>query len=263
MKAVGLTICVVEDDHAYAEELLEFLRGHGMQPSWLSSFAGLPEQLSSQAPQILILDQFVNGEDALTLIPELRRIYSGGVIVLTGNQDVSDRIVALETGADDFVLKSLGPRELLARMRALFRRMQQLEAAPSMAPVDGKWRIDPDRHQLWSPGGTQVALTFTEFQALMILARRAYEIVSREEISIIALGRPYTAADRSVDNMLSRIRKAIEPHTPGMQVIRSVRGVGYMFTGFNLDESGSAGSKPAGPAPEDTCLPAAVPISLQ
>ncbi len=229
-------IVLVEDDQGFAEELIEFLAAHGLKTTWIRGLGGLIAEIGRIQPALVLLDQFVGDQDSLTLLGELRKTYKGGVVVLTGNKDTVDRIVALETGADDFVAKSLGPRELLARLRAVLRRVQPdpmpPQPKPAAAPSAGKWEIDMRRQLLVTPNGTSLRLTSTEFDALVFLSQNAGRLISRDELSTKLLNRTFTPLDRSVDNMLSRIRKAIEPHMCGEPAIRSVRGRGYMFMGF-------------------------------
>ncbi len=159
------TIVLVEDDAPFAEELVEFLTAHGLRTIWFPGMSGRIAEIVQLQPDLLVLDQLVAGHDWLTLLPELRRVYPGGVVVLTSNTDPVDRIVALETGADDFVAKSLGPRELLARLRAVLRRVGPgVQPAP---PPSARWVIDTRRHLLVAPDGTPMKLTSTEFEALV------------------------------------------------------------------------------------------------
>ena len=225
------TIVLVEDDAPFAEELVEFLDAHGIKAIWFDTLTGRLEDIVGLQPDLLVLDQFVAGHDSLTSLAELRRRYHGGVLVLTANTDAVDRIVALETGADDFVAKSLGPRELLARLRAVLRRVRP---APGTAAQAGRWVIDRRRQLLMAPDGTALKLTGAEFAALVFMSENAGRLISRDELSATLFNRPFAPLDRSVDNIISRIRKVIEPYMPGETAIRSVRGRGYIFVGFEI-----------------------------
>ncbi len=242
-----VAVVLVEDDPPFAEELIEFLGAHGIDAVWLKSLAGLMTVVSRRPPDLLVLDQFVGGQDALTLLPELRRRYSGGVLVLTGNQDPADRIVALETGADDFVAKSLGPRELLARLRAVLRRVSPPPLATAPPAPTGKWLIDARRNKVQAPGGALLRLTHTELQMLVYLVSNPGRLITRDELSSAVLHRRFLPEDRSVDNMLSRIRGTLKPHVADERLIRSVRGIGYVFAGLDLAEESLL--QPAGEAP--------------
>jgi DNA-binding response OmpR family regulator len=231
------TVLLVEDDSPFAEELSEFLVGHGLKAVVCDSLADLAPRVQELQPDALVLDQFVGGRDVLPLLAGLRSIFAGGIMVLTGNQDRTDRIVALEVGADDFISKSAGPREFLARLRAVLRRAQ-LHAGGEQPTVQakpgGRWRIDTRRLEVHSPDGTLLPLTRTEFHALVVLMQKAGELVTRDHVSLTVLGRRFSPLDRSVDNMVSRVRKALEPHLGGQPSISSVRGKGYVFDAFVL-----------------------------
>jgi two-component system, OmpR family, response regulator len=242
------TALLVEDDEAFAEELQEFLAAHGIRTNHVGTLDGIVGEVVRQRPGLLVLDQFVVGQDCITYLPQLRASYTGGIVILTGNRDEADRIVALETGADDFVAKSLGSRELLARLRALLRRTQICREAPAPGArgdaMEGTWLVDEPYQEIQAPDGSRVHLTPTEFEALRFLTGRSGRLVTRDEISEAILSRPFTPLDRSVDNIMSRLRRAFEPYVPGGAVIRSVRGRGYIYQGpeFAAVESVAGGT---------------------
>ncbi len=242
-----LPIVIVEDDDLFGEELSEFLTTHGYAVSWGRTFDGLDALIDAVKPDVVILDQFVNGRDALNELYTIRRRYSGGLVILTGNSRTVDRIIALEEGADDFVLKSVSPRELLARLRAVERRTAKTnrtgEAPPPAAVPTRRWVIDASRHLLRTPNSTLLQLTNAECAALVYLNSRSGQLVTRDELSEKVLGRPFSPFDRSVDNLLSRIRKLIGPYLNGDDVIRAVRGQGYIFAGLDADRSCTAETK--------------------
>ncbi len=244
-------ILLIEDEEAIASELAEFLGRHGMETVWFSSYENIEKNLGDAKADLLLLDQFVDGRDALTLLPEIRSVYDGGIVFLTGNEEAVDRIVALESGADDFVMKSLGPRELLARLRAVLRRTREDEDAhpghhDHRVHADqggaGNWSIDLNRQEVLAPDGVALRLTYTEFQLLTYLIRHGSRVVTRDEVSREVLHRDFTPTDRAVDNLVSRIRTAVEPHANGDSVIRSVRGQGYIFIGQHVPLDGESGS---------------------
>lgn len=242
-----LPIVIVEDDELFGEELSEFLTAHGYAVSWGRTLDGLDALIDAVKPDVVILDQFVNGRDALNELYTIRRRYSGGLVILTGNSRAVDRIIALEEGADDFVLKSVSPRELLARLRAVERRTAtsaRTGEAPrrQAAPATG-WVIDASRHLLRTPNGTLLQLTNAECAALVFLNSHSGQLVTRDALSEKVLGRPWSPFDRSVDNLLSRIRKLVGPYMNGDDVIRAVRGQGYIFAGLDADRPGTVVTK--------------------
>jgi two-component system phosphate regulon response regulator OmpR len=250
-------VLVVEDDPPFAEELVEFLESYGYRTLHFATLAGLAERVGELRPDALVLDQFVAGRDALQMLGAIRRAFGGGILLLTGNESQVDRIVALESGADDFVMKSLGSRELLARLRAVLRRVHPagpaepdgVSAAPAAA---GNWQLDLRRLEVTTPDGSRVGTTHAEFDCLCCLARSFGRIVGRGQLCEAALHRPFHPADRSIDNLVSRVRRIIEPYLEGRVVIRSVRGQGYIFTGFGPGPDGGVSIVGEGRSGSDT-----------
>lgn len=235
-----LKVLMVEDDREFGGELLEGLAAYGMHAVWRETLDDLAEHLGAEAPDILLLDQFVNRQDAVQMLTGLRAEFNGGIVLLTGNPSQVDRIVALEAGADDFVAKSLGLRELVARLRAVWRRVQPPRPAENAAASG--WKIDERRLEVLAPGGEPVRLTSTEYQLLLLLLRNTNTIVSRETISLNVLGRAFSAQDRSVDNVVSRLRRALQPYSRVDPVIRSIRGHGYLFMAFEIADALARGA---------------------
>lgn len=238
-------VLLVEDDAAFAEELCAFLTSHGALCHWLPSLGDILAQVEQIAPDVVVLDQFIGGHDSLTILRALRGRFRGGVVMLTGNEDMTDRIVALECGADDFVAKSAGPHELHARLRAVLRRTSLMKAAQEVTgggdgPSPLAWRIDKATGQLQAPGGAFVPLSKALLAAVSLLARNRGRIVTREALSQHLLGRSQSPGDRSVDNLISQLRRRLETMLPGEPVIRSVRGQGYVFLPFSLPQLGEA-----------------------
>lgn len=244
-------ICFVEDNEDFAIEITEYLQARGFLVEHLNHVDGLAEHLATAKPVLVILDQFVGAQDTLFLLSALRGRYSGGILVLTANTDDIDRVVALESGADDYVSKVAGPRELLARMRAIIRRLplnpkDQGGATPTTtSPKPGRrWVASRTRGEIIAPDGQQILLTQTQFATLMFLSEHAGRTVSRDDISRHVFKREFSPFDRTVDNTISRIRKALAGHGAQSVLIRPIRGEGYLFSGFGdgnceLAESGT------------------------
>ncbi|MBN8874540.1 MAG: response regulator transcription factor [Rhodospirillales bacterium] len=233
-------VLLVEDEDSYADELGEYLQNHGMTSTRMSRLDHLCEEVQQIAPRVVLLDQFVHGTDALVLLPQLRAAFAGGIVLLTGNRDQTDRVVGLELGADDFIVKTQPPREILARLRAVIRRSTPTLAAEGAATgasgEDGaRWRIDLERRALYTPAGEQVHLTSTEFELLGYLSPRIGRPVSRADLYTAILRRPPTGPDdRAIDNLVSRLRAALAPFMGRHNPIRSMRGVGYVFVGLDV-----------------------------
>ena len=242
-----LPIVIVEDDEAFGEELSEFLGANGFAVSWGRTLDVLYALIDAAKPELVILDQFLNGRDSLNDLYTIRRRFSGGLVILTGNPREVDRIIALEEGADDVILKSVSPREMLARLRAVERRTNRSNRsgeppAPAAKPAS-RWSIDAKWHLLRTPNGTLLQITNLECAALVYLDSRAGQLVTRDELSLKVLGRPFSPFDRSVDNLLSRIRRLIGPYMNGGDMIRAVRGQGYVFAGLNTNRSALDGTE--------------------
>jgi two-component system phosphate regulon response regulator OmpR len=197
--------------------------------------------LNTAVPRIVLLDVGLPGEDGFALARWLRERYPRlGIIMVTGATDMVDRIVGLETGADDYVTKPFAPRELLARIRSLLRRTDALPsepsiaAAPATAQVDHLLRLDGcdfdrKRRLLVGPDGATQALTATEFNLLDLFCQHPNRPLTREWLLETTSQRDYDSSDRSIDLRVTRLRRKIESDPGHPQSLRTVRGVGYML----------------------------------
>lgn len=224
-RAGGQTVLVVEDDEDLAREIATILTEYGMRPAMARDWEAALAFLGAESVDLVLLDQKLGAVDALPLIPRLRHATTAPVIVLTGNRAEVDRIVALEIGADDFLLKPISGRELVARIRAHLRRA--VEAGPSRR---AGWRFDPVARTLHRPDGSEVALTAAEFDLLAAVALQPGEPVTREALSRQVLGRPWRPDDRALDNLVLHLRKKLAPG--GDRAIATIRNRGYVFTAF-------------------------------
>lgn len=201
------------------------------------------ERLGSSRPHVLVLDQFLGTLDTLSHLGEVREKFMGALMFLTGNADATDRVLGLEMGADDYASKTIPPREILARLRCLMRRPQMAsiaEAQPEPAPQParaqpGQWFLDIARRELFRPDGERAHLTTAEFSMLQCLNANSGRPVTRDELSRTVLRRNYNPLDRSIDNIISRLRKKLSSYDNGGRLIMSVRGDGYVFVGFDAD----------------------------
>ncbi len=232
-------LLLIEDDDSFARELGEYLSNHGLSSLRIPSLESLADHIRVLNPRVVLLDQFVGGSDALTLLSDLRGVYNGGLVVLTANHDETDRVVGLELGADDFIVKTQPPREILARLRAVLRRSASLPAAdiadaPAEDVVDASgWLIDRGRRAVFTPDGTQVHMTSTEFELLAYLSRRTGLTTTRPDLYAAILRRaPYGSDDRAIDNLISRLRATLAPFLQSHNPVKSMRGVGYIFVGL-------------------------------
>jgi len=228
-------ILVIDDDARIRQMLISYFEDEGYRVSAVSDGRGMRETLQRSPIDIVLLDLVLpGGEDGLMLAREIRSRSDLPIIMLTGRDDVVDRIVGLEVGADDYIAKPFHLREVLARLRTVLRRRQRSpEAAKTETGIirfDG-WELDPERRRLTMPDGQEVALTTGEFDILTVFARHPGRVFSRETLMDLTRGRRQEAFDRTIDAQIARLRKKIEPDPGAPTLIKSVRGVGYVFTG--------------------------------
>ena len=229
----GAARVVVVDDEPDLRLLLEdYLTTHGLAVRCAGSGSELDVLLRAEPADVLILDVNMPGEDGFAIVERLRRAGSTvGIVMLTAVGAVESRVAGLGAGADDYLPKPFEPRELLARIRSVLRRLEQ---EPAPAPVDrtvrfGLCRLDLDAHRLRDAEGAEVAITAMEFDLLACFARHPRQVLSRERLSELAHHRPLESGDRSMDIRITRLRRKIEPDPARPAVIRTVRGEGYLY----------------------------------
>jgi two-component system OmpR family response regulator len=225
---------LVVDDHREIRELIaRFLAKHGLRVSLAQGGAEMRQAMRAGAFDLVVLDIMMPGEDGLTLCRHLRQTSDIPVILLTALSEDTDRIIGLELGADDYLTKPFNPRELLARIKAVLRR----SAGPGREPSDGEtqawrfagWTLDAARHALSDPSGQAIALGTAEFRLLLAFVTRPGLVLSREQLLDITAGRAAQLFDRSIDNLVSRLRRRIEPDPQEPRFIKTVWGSGYVF----------------------------------
>jgi two-component system response regulator CpxR len=226
-------LLIVDDDHALVNLLQRFLEGEGFQVDAAYDHAsGLAAALAGEH-ELVVLDVMLPGGSGFELLKALRRQSPVPVLLLTARGEAIDRILGLEIGADDYLAKPFDPRELVARIRAIFRRTR--EPAPGDARVEhdellvvGDIRMSIGRRAV-TCGNKPLELTSVEFNVLELLIRHAGSVVTREQIAEVALGRPLSVFDRSVDVHVSRVRKKLGVLHGSDDLIRPIRGIGYFF----------------------------------
>jgi two-component system, OmpR family, response regulator CpxR len=223
-------VLIVDDDQGLVSLLQRFLQNEGFQVYAVYDHrSGLEAALSGEY-DVMVLDVMLPGGSGFELLKSLRSSSRMPVILLTARGDAVDRILGLESGADDYVPKPFDPRELAARIRAVLRRSLE---SHSDAAGDESLTVGDISLALFSRtalcSGIAVELTGAEFNMLELLLRRAGAVVTREELAQAALGRPLSAFDRSVDVHVSRLRKKLGCVPGGEERIRPVRGIGYFY----------------------------------
>lgn len=231
------SILLVDDDRRLCSFLTRFLTGEGYVVRVANDGRAMRLALADSGFDLIILDlMFPAGEDGFTLAKGLRTQLDTPLIMLSGKGATIDRVVGLEIGADDYVCKPFEPRELLARIRSVLRR-----AANPMSVHEGDnriaqstiefsgWRLDLARHELRSPDNRRIELTSQEFRLLEALVQRSGRLLSRDQILDIVAKRHWSPYDRSVDVLVGKLRRKLGDDARHARLIKTVRGVGYMF----------------------------------
>ena len=228
-------ILVVDDDEEILSLLTGFFRRHAHAVTVAADGAGMFAALERERIDLVILDVMLQGEDGFSLCRRLRAQSEVPVIMLTARGDHTDRVVGLEIGADDYLVKPFDARELLARIKAVLRRTEGAAAglaATATRPVleFSGWRLDVARRELRSAGNTLMILSGGEFDLLLAFAEHPQRVLTREQLLDLARGATHAAFDRSIDVQVSRLRRKLEPDAKSPHVIRTVRNGGYIFT---------------------------------
>jgi len=225
-------ILVVDDDPKVRALLRRCLEGEGFAVSDAKDGAELRACLQRYPVTLITLDLGLGKENGLDLARELRKDCDIPIIMLTGKGDTIDRIVGLEIGADDYLAKPFELRELVARIRAVLRRSSAAKDAAAMGccyAFEG-WRLDVARRSLRRDCGTEQGLTTSEFNLLKAFVERPHRVLSRDDIMDLLKGQDWSPVDRSIDNLIARLRKKIEADPDHPALIKTVRGIGYTFT---------------------------------
>lgn len=226
-----IRVLVVDSDPEIREMLARFLSGHGLSVVQTRSGEEFLHVLERDLCDIVVLDIMLPGEDGISLCRKVRAASTIPIILLSAASEETDRIVGLEVGADDYLAKPFNPRELLARIRAILRRMA-LAADPASHPscyrFEG-WTMDMRRRTLSDPVGTWIELTSHEFDLLAVFVQRPQTVLSRDQLLDLAHGRFSSQVDRSIDVQISRLRRKIEANAQSPRIIRTMRNEGYIF----------------------------------
>jgi two-component system, OmpR family, response regulator len=229
-------ILVVDDDPQVRTLLRNMLEIEGYAVSEAASGQQMRSLLETQPIRLVTLDLNLAGEDGLTLAREMRAKHDIPIIMITAKVGDIDRIIGLELGADDYITKPFNVREVLARVRAVLRRYEPLSRAqPPTGPSGHEkfafsgWVFDITARELKTAGGQKTELTTAEFNLLELFVRRPARVLSRDAIMDIMKGQEWVPLDRSIDTLVGRLRKKIEPDPEHPSLIKTVRGVGYVL----------------------------------
>ena len=232
-------VLVVDDDPSIREMLAEYLSERDCTVFAAADCGQARELVAARPCGVVLLDIGLPGEDGLSFARYLRERHDIGIIILSGAGETIDRIIGLEIGADDYLAKPFDLRELHARLKSVARRylrpvVSGVTAAQHTAPGSrrlsvGDCRLDLDRQQLFDAAGQEIAVTAMEFELLRVFAERPNRPLSRDTLLDLTQNREWDPFDRSIDIRIARLRRKIEADPEKPRIIRTVRGVGYMF----------------------------------
>ncbi len=220
-------IAIVEDDPDIAHIIEQVLGDFGFRTAWCRSAGDLLRRLRSLAPDLCIIDLGLPDMDGLEVMQRVRALSKCGIVILTGRAHISDRVMGLELGADDYILKPFEPRELVARVRSILRRQENTEGSPirQVAEFSG-WRFNFGNNTLHAPNGAEHVLSTSEAELLKVFVSNPNRILQREQL----MGsRDLAPTDRSIDVRISRLRRKLEPDAQSPAFIKTVYGAGYLF----------------------------------
>ncbi len=226
-------ILIIDDDMKLRNLLREYLEGYDHEVISLGDSLKALQTIQDESPDMVILDIMMPQKDGLEVLREIRAVSRVPVIMLTAKGEDADRIVGLELGADDYLPKPFNPRELLARMKAVWRR---LDSSVTITPVREKGTkikvggliLDQTRLTVHF-GEKEIALSSTEYRILEVLMKNANKVLSRDELMNMAQGKDYMVFDRSIDVHISKLRSKLETDPRSPQRIKTIWGTGYMF----------------------------------
>jgi two-component system, OmpR family, response regulator len=243
----ALHIAVVDDEADITTLLGNYLQGYGFRVTQLHSGAALMGLMPVDAPALVLLDLGLPGEDGLSIARQLRAQWRCGLVIVTGRGDAIDKVVGLEVGADDYVTKPFNLRELLARVKAVLRRLapepEPVAAAAAVSPAQAApatrfcfagWQLDAAARRLMRDGAggespDEVVLTSGEFDLLCAFVQHAGRVLSRDFLLEHTRGREAGPFDRTIDVQVGRLRKKLDDAADEPQIIKSVRGAGYVL----------------------------------
>jgi len=226
---------LIVDDHREIRELVSrALAKEGFRLSVAADGRAMRKVLADGRIDLILLDLMLPGEDGLALCRAVRAESNIPIIMLTAKGEEVDRVIGLEMGADDYLAKPFGSRELVARIKAVLRRSRASAAVePARRPKRyrfDRWTFNVDARSLRRDDGVVVPLSTGEFDLLMAMVARPQRVLTRDQLLDLARGRAATALDRSIDTQVSRLRKKIEQDASDPQIIKTVWGGGYVFT---------------------------------
>lgn len=234
------SILLVEDDKRLSDLMVEYLEKQGLKVDAEYRGDTAVQHILHTQPDLVVLDLMLPGLDGLEVCRQIRPKYDRPILMLTAKDEDIDQVVGLELGADDYVIKPVQPRVLLARIRSLLRRIQTIPNHNASPELDfGCLHINPAA-RLVTLNNKEITLTTQEYDLLLILAHHAGEILTRDTILEALNGTEYDGLDRSVDIRISRLRKLLEANPSKPTGIKTVRGQGYLFVADGFSDGGAS-----------------------
>ena len=225
---------LIVDDHREIRDLVSrALTKEGYRVSTAADGRAMRKILVDSRIDLILLDLMLPGEDGLSICRTLRAESNIPIIILTAKGEEVDRVIGLEMGADDYLPKPFGSRELIARIKAVLRRSNEKQATANAGPkcyLFEHWRLDAGSRELLRDDGVTVPLSTGEYDLLIALVERPQRVLNRDQLLDLARGRSATGLDRSIDTQISRLRKKLERDPSDPKIIKTVWGGGYMFT---------------------------------
>jgi DNA-binding response OmpR family regulator len=232
--SAGVRLLVVDDDDGVLDMLRRYFTGQGFEVSAAANGTEMREALARTNVDLVLLDLGLPGEDGFELTRQLRKNWNGALIIITGRGESVDRVVGLELGADDYVTKPFDLRELLARVRSVLRRAAPAaaagDAASQVALQFGNFLLIPQSRTLRTTDGATIALTTGEFELLRVFVEHPNRVLSRDDLMERIHGRNAGPFDRAIDVQIGRLRRKVESDPANPELIKSVRGAGYLFS---------------------------------
>lgn len=228
-------ILVVDDDPKIRKLLRRCFEGEGSAVHEAGDKAATLAALATYSIDLVTLDLDLGDDDGFDVARAIRNTSSVPIIMVTGKDDVIDRVVGLEIGADDYISKPFHLREVVARIKSVLRRTKEVVTKPSFANGSTAWRFDDmiaviEEMTLFDRDGSLVDLTSGEFKLLEVFLARPKRVLSREQLMDQVGGISYAPLDRTIDNQIARLRKKIERNPAAPRLISTIRGIGYSFT---------------------------------
>lgn len=234
------TVLAIDDDPKILTLVKTYLEEESYSVLTAANGRDALSVLQAGKPDVILLDMLLPDLNGLTLMGELRKRTGAPVIVVSGKGDETDRVIGLEMGADDYITKPFSLRELTARIKSVMRRVsnpeeksdnaEQSERSPQVLEFNG-WRMDCARYEVVDPANKPVDLTTGEFKLLQVLVNSSNRALSRDHLFDVTRGEDYDSFDRAVDIQINRLRRKLGDDPKSPELIKTVRGIGYMFIG--------------------------------